>query len=190
MVDCPNPAPRLPAGYIARQPIGLGAARSSPVASGMTGPEDDSLLERMEQRAFENLQEEEDASDLDLLASLQSGAIEHPTEASDITLAGYIKLHNRPPAFEGIDGQPYTVDLDAEATADPQKPFAAFFVFIRWAATGAGIMDHHESGDVAFGTTDAEARAAASELTLYEIKAELDAAITRKQHDLEEMGAP
>jgi hypothetical protein len=42
-------------------------------------------------------------------------------------------------------------------------------------------MDHVESGDVARGRTEDEARRAAMDLSLYEIKAELDAAIERRQ---------
>src|SRR5688500_1922899 len=104
---------------------------------------------------------------------------------SDLTLGGYIAKHDRPPAFEGIDGQPYTVDIDAEATDDAARPFAAFFVFLRWAGTGAGIMEHIESGDVAFGRDEEDAKAAALEISLYEVKAELDAAITRRRKELE-----
>lgn len=108
-----------------------------------------------------------------------------PQPAADLTLGGYLELHNRPPAFEGPDGQPYTVDVDIEATSDPDRPFAAFFVFLRWAETGAGIMTHVESPDVAYGATEDEARAAALELSLYEVKAELDAAIANKKRELE-----
>ena len=103
-----------------------------------------------------------------------------------MTLGGYIAKHTRPPAFGGADGQPYTVDIDTEATGDPgARAFAAFLVFIRWAETGAGIMAHTESGDVAFGSTDEEARNRALELTLYEVKTELDHAIERKRKDME-----
>ena len=107
------------------------------------------------------------------------------SEVADLTLGGYIEKHNRPPAFEGADGQPYTVDIDTEATNDPQRPFAAFFVFLRWAGTGAGIMEHVETADVAHGGTESEARAAALELSLYEVKEELDQAIRRKKMELE-----
>src|SRR5688500_9452164 len=107
------------------------------------------------------------------------------TPVSDLTLGGYIEKHNRPPAFEGVDGQPYTVDIDTEATNDPERPFAAFFVFLRWAETGAGIMMHVESDDIAFGGTEHDARAAALELSLYEVKEELDLAIRRKKTQLE-----
>ena len=80
-----------------------------------------------------------------------------------------------------------SVDVDVELTGTPgERAHAAFLVFIRWAETGAGIMAHTESGDVAFGSTEAEARTRALELTLYEVKAELDAAIERKRKDLED----
>ena len=104
---------------------------------------------------------------------------------SDLSLGGYIAKHDRPPAFEGADGQPYTVDIDTEATADPVRPFAAFLVFLRWAGTGAGIMEHVESADIAYGHTEDEAKAAALDLSLYEIKAELDQAIHRRRKELE-----
>ena len=80
-------------------------------------------------------------------------------------------------------GQPYTVDVEVEADGEE---YVAFLIFIRWAATGAGIMDHAESGDVARGRTEAEARAAAMELSLYEVRAELDRSIERRRQALEE----
>jgi hypothetical protein len=100
-------------------------------------------------------------------------------ELADSTLAGYRLEHERPPAFEGADGQAYTVGVEVEEADDREHPFAAFFVFPRWAATGAGIMGHVESDDVAWGSTEEEARAAAAAWTLFEIKGELDAAIER-----------
>ncbi len=145
----------------------------------------DDLYDEIERRALFDLPEEEAEEPVDLVARLR-GAPETP-EHADVTLGGYIAKHGRVPAFEGIDGQPYTVDVDVDRldeAADP--PFAAFFVFIRWAATGAGIMDHCLSEDVARANTEAEARAAALELTLYEVKAELDAAIERRRRALEE----
>jgi hypothetical protein len=105
--------------------------------------------------------------------------------AHDVSLGGYIEKHSRVPAFDGSDGQPYTVDIDVEHDED-DGAFASFLVFIRWAATGAGIMDHLESGDIARAATEEEARRAVLELSLYEIKAELDAAIARRRAALEE----
>jgi hypothetical protein len=147
---------------------------------------DEGLYERLEREALFNLPEDaDDEPPLDVLEAAAGAPPRDPSEATDLTLGGYIALHERPPAFEGRDGQPYTVAVDTEATSDPERPFVAFFVFVRWAATGAGIMQHIESGDVASGGSEAEAHAAALELTLYEVRAELDAAIERRK-ELEE----
>lgn len=140
------------------------------------------LFHELERRALHELSEEEH-EELDLLRTLQPGQPEAP--AADLTLGGYIEKHSRVPAFEGSDAQPYTVDVDVEAD-DRGDGFVAFLVFIRWAATGAGIMDHVESEDVARGGTEAEARAAAMELSLFEVKAELDRSIERRRKALEE----
>lgn len=122
----------------------------------------------------------EPEEDFDLLSTLRSR--NEPAYASppDLTLGGYFREHDRPPAFEGIDGQPYTVDVDVDETGDPEQPYAAYLVFLRWAATGAGIMAHLESRDIARGRTEDEARNAALQLSLYEVKAELDEAIRRR----------
>jgi hypothetical protein len=141
------------------------------------------LYEEIERRALFDLPDEDDEPAPDLIGSL-SGA--DAAEAQDMTLGGYLDKHSRVPAFEGADGQPYTVDVDVEEQPDEEQPFAAFLVFIRWAETGAGIMNHVESGDVARGDTEADARRAALELSLYEIKAELDAAIARRKAALED----
>lgn len=144
----------------------------------------DRLYDEIERRALFDLPEDEETEAPDLIGSLRGDAAE--AEAKDLTLGGYVELHDRVPAFEGSDGQPYTVDVDVEEQPEEPLPFAAFLVFIRWAATGAGIMNHVESGDVARGATEDEARRAAMDLTLYEIKAELDAAIARRREALED----
>jgi hypothetical protein len=143
---------------------------------------DDDLFQELERRALHDMPEE-DGEELDILRVLEPGDPDAP--AADLTLGGYIDLHDRVPAFEGIDGQPYTVDVEVE-TGDLEDGYVAFFIFVRWAATGAGIMDHVESGDVARGRSEAEARAAAMELSLYEVKAELDRSIERRRAALEE----
>lgn len=140
------------------------------------------LFRELERRALENLPEHEDEGP-DLLGSLSPGGAGEEAPG-DLTLGGYLERHGRVPAFEGNDGQPYTVDVEVEPS--DRGGHAAFLVFVRWAATGAGIMDHTESDDVATGATEAEARAAALELSLYEVKAELDRAIERRRQALEE----
>ncbi|NJD11093.1 MAG: hypothetical protein FIB01_11895 [Gemmatimonadetes bacterium] len=103
----------------------------------------------------------------------------------DLTLGGYLDRHQRAPAFRGVDDRPYTVDVDTEPAPDGGG-HVAFLVFIRWADTGAGIMDHTESRDVARGATAAAAKAAALGLSLYQVKTELDQAIERRRQALEE----
>lgn len=125
---------------------------------------------------------DDDAPVPDLIDTLRATK-EASGEMADATLAGYRREHERPPAFEGADGHAYTVEVDVEETGDPARPFSSFFVFPRWAATGAGIMGHVESGDVASGTTSADARRAAEEWTLFEIREELDAAILRRERE-------
>jgi hypothetical protein len=148
--------------------------------------DDEDLYERIEREAlFREPDDAEEEPEVDIL-EVVTGEKERSEVAADLTLGGYLALHERPPAFEGADSQPYTVDVETEATNDPERPFVAFFVFIRWAATGAGIMEHVESDDVAHGASEEEARLAALELTLYEVKAELDAAVERKRKLLEE----
>ncbi|MEX0907877.1 MAG: hypothetical protein WD054_06060 [Gemmatimonadota bacterium] len=142
--------------------------------------DDDSTYDELERRALFDLPEEEPGEDTapDLLGELR-GDVEEPSK--DVTLGGYIDLHDRVPAFDGSDGQPYTVDIDVVDDDAEPGTYVAFLMFIRWAETGAGIMDHAESGDVARGSTEDEARQAAMDLSLYEIKAELDSAIERRR---------
>lgn len=145
------------------------------------------ILRRLEERAARDAAErsaEEAEETPDLVRELGGTGREGPDP--DVTFRGYIETHDRVPAFEGSDGQPYTVDIDTEETDDPDQPWAAFLVFVRWAATGAGIMGHVTSGDVATGATEDDARLAALDLTLYELKSELDQAIDRRRELLEE----
>ncbi|HET9986842.1 MAG TPA: hypothetical protein VFQ38_24915 [Longimicrobiales bacterium] len=149
----------------------------------------DELLDALELRAMEHADEAAEAEPELKLLDVLSGAPPTDQEASaarDMTLGGYVAVHNRVPAFEGADGQPYTVDVDVEETGEPDRPFVAFLVFLRWAETGAGIMDHAESGDIGTGEDAEAARQAALDLSLYEVKAELDAAIERRRTEREE----
>ena len=61
-----------------------------------------------------------------------------PTAPPDSTLGGYFAAHNRPPAFEGVDRQPYTVAVEVEKRANLRAPWIAYLVFPCWAETGLG----------------------------------------------------
>ncbi len=149
---------------------------------------DESLLDALEMRAIEAAADEDEAEAPDLVEGLAGRAPsdEQASAAGDVTLGGYVARHNRVPAFEGSDGQPYTVDVDVEDSGEGDGRFVGFLVFLRWAATGAGIMEHTESGDLSRGRSEEEARQAVMELSLYEVKAELDAAIARRRAELED----
>lgn len=148
----------------------------------MPDPDSDDILKRLEERALEDAAGEVLVPEIDIREALGLGE----TEAPDLTLGGYIAEHDRPPAFEGSDGQPYTVAIEVEETGEDDAPFVAFLIFLRWAATGAGIMDHLESDDVAAGETAKAAEHAALDLSLYEIKAILDQAIARRREEWDE----
>ena len=145
------------------------------------------ILRRLEEAAVRDAAERsaEDAeAPFDVVREAGGAGDEGP--AKDMTFAGYVATHDRVPAFEGADGQPYTVDIDTEETGDPARPWAGFLVFVRWASTGAGIMGHVVSEDVVHGTSEHEARERALDLTLYELKSELDRAIERYRSLLED----
>jgi hypothetical protein len=148
----------------------------------MPNSDSDDLLKRLEERALEDAAGEVLVPEIDLREALGLEA----SDAPDLTLGGYMAEHDRPPAFEGADGQPYTVAIEVEETGDPARPFVAFLIFLRWAATGAGIMEHVESDDIATGATAREAEHAALDLSLFEVKAALDQAIARRKAELEE----
>jgi hypothetical protein len=147
----------------------------------------DRILRQLEERAVRDAAERsagEAEAVPDLVRELGGSSRQGPDP--DVTFMGYLETHERVPAFEGSDEQPYTVDIDAEETGDPDRPWAAFLVFVRWAGTGAGIMGHVTSGDVAYGDTEDEARTAALGLTLYDLKSHLDRAIEHRRELLEE----
>jgi len=145
---------------------------------------EDDILDRLRDRALQDAARS--ARDLgeesvDLLDLARGGT--QAQAPADQTLGGYVAVHDRPPAFEGSDGEAYSVAIEVEETGDPGRPFVAFLVFVRWAATGAGIMGHVESDDVAAGDTGEGAVAAALDLSLYQIKAALDRAIERRNEE-------
>jgi hypothetical protein len=95
----------------------------------------------------------------------------------DTTLGGYFKVHDRPPAFEGTDGHPYTVSIEVEKTGDLRSPHQGYLVFPRWAHTGVGIVGHLETPTLWRGTSPDEVLAQAGESTLHQVQAWLEEAI-------------
>jgi hypothetical protein len=97
----------------------------------------------------------------------------------DATLGGYFREHERPPAFEGVDGEPYTVSPEAEKTADLRAPWEGFLVFPRWAHTGLGVIGHVETETLLRGRSRDEVLRALGGLPLVHVRELLDQAIVR-----------
>ncbi len=97
--------------------------------------------------------------------------------AADATLGGYVTVHSRPPAFEGCDGQPYTVSIETERSPDLRAPVAGYLVFPKWASSGLGIVGHVESPLLWRGQTPEAVVAEAGKATLREVQGWLNEAI-------------
>jgi hypothetical protein len=63
------------------------------------------------------------------------------------TLGGYMAVHERPAAFEGSDGFSYSVEIVADETGDPGKPWGAYLLFVQWARIGASSPIGHLETD-------------------------------------------
>lgn len=99
----------------------------------------------------------------------------------DSTLGGYLDRHARPPAFQGRDGRAYSVAIYVDDAPGMDGRFGAALLFVRWTVEGERTEGHVESDYLAFGPTAAEATAAVRALSLWEVKAQLDQAIERRQ---------
>ena len=97
------------------------------------------------------------------------------SQGDERTLGGYMAVHARPAAFEGPDGMSYSVEVLTDTTGDAARPWGAYLLFLRWRRVGAsGVEGHLESDFLDHGATEAEARAAAGTLSLWEVKRVLD----------------
>ena len=108
-----------------------------------------------------------------------------PPDADETTLGGYMAVHGRAAAFEGADGEPYTVGIETDASGDPERPVAGYLVFIRWAATGTAIMGHLATDDLVAAGSEEEARALLEALPLRRVRALLDETATRARAEAE-----
>jgi hypothetical protein len=103
-----------------------------------------------------------------------------PPGVDDTTLGGYLAVHGRAAAFQGEDGEPYTVAVDTDRSEDPEAPWTAYLVFVRWAQTGTAIMGHLETEDLVAVATEEEARGTLEALPLTEVQNILDETIRRR----------
>lgn len=90
------------------------------------------------------------------------------------TIGGYRAVHDRPAAFEGKDGSSYSVELAADETGEHQRPWGAYLLFIRWSQGDPTPAGHLESDFLAYGASEAEAITRLGEMTLGDVRAQLD----------------
>ena len=98
-------------------------------------------------------------------------------EVTDHSLGGYFAVHNRPPAYEGTDGHPYTVSMEIQHTENLRAPFSGYLVFPRWAQTGVGIVGHVETQTLVEARTTEEADEQLKALSLHRVQELLEQAI-------------
>ena len=101
-------------------------------------------------------------------------------EPEDGTLGGYLRTHDRSPAFEGSDGHPYTVSIEVERTGDLAAPHHGYLVFPKWALTGVGIVGHAESSTLVRSRSAVEARKYLEGLELGAVRAILEGALSAR----------
>ena len=100
--------------------------------------------------------------------------------SDDGTLGGYLRIHQRPPAFGGSDGAAYTVSTLVDDDPDPQGLYGAALLFVRWSDAGEKAVGHLETDYLAFGKSADEAMAPLLAFSLAQVKAHLDACVARR----------
>lgn len=97
------------------------------------------------------------------------------------TVGGYTAVHARPPAFEGRDGTSYSVEVMTDTTGDAAQPWAGYLMFVRWQSGDPVAMGHVETGYLAYGQSEDEARAKVGAMQLNEALAELNRALELRE---------
>jgi hypothetical protein len=88
-----------------------------------------------------------------------------------------MEKHQRAAAFGGSDGHAYSVALHVDDEPDEAGRFGAAILFVRWSSGGDRPVGHVETDYLAWGRTPDEAEQRLRALSLFDVKAALDAAI-------------
>jgi len=97
------------------------------------------------------------------------------------TIGGYIAVHDRPAAFEGMDGASYSVEIVSDTSGEKDRPFAAYLLFVRWGHGDPVASGHLETEFLAYAASEAEACEKVGAMRLNEVKSQLDALISAKR---------
>ena len=90
-----------------------------------------------------------------------------------------MRKHDRAAAFGGSDGQSYSVAIYVDEEPDVRGMYGAALLFVRWSPGGDRPVGHLETDTLAWGRTPEEAEARLENLSLYDVKAALDEAISQ-----------
>jgi hypothetical protein len=94
-----------------------------------------------------------------------------------------MQRHDRAAAFTGSDGQPYSVALYVDEEPDARGRYGAALLFVRWGEGGDRPVGHVETEYLAWGASTTEAEDRLRALSLYDVKAALDDAITARREE-------
>lgn len=99
----------------------------------------------------------------------------------DGTLGGYVRSHQRPPAFGGPDGRAYSVSVMVDDAPDAEGRYGGALLFVRWSEGGDAPDGHVESDYLVRAESQIAARRELHALPLHEVKARLDEAVVARQ---------
>lgn len=98
----------------------------------------------------------------------------------EFTLGGYFDRHERAPAFGGSDGQAYSVAVWLDEEPNGEGRYGASLLFVRWSPAGDRPLGTVETPPLAFGRSPEEADRRIKTLSLFDVKAALDAALATR----------
>lgn len=101
----------------------------------------------------------------------------------EITLGGYLEVHDRAAAFEGSDGRAYSVAFWVDDTPDERGRMAGALLFVRWRPDGTEPDGHLETDWLVRGATAEDAESRLGAISLYDAKGHLDELIEAQRSD-------
>ena len=89
-------------------------------------------------------------------------------------------VHQRPAAFEGVDGHAYSADILTDSTGDRTAPWGAYLMFVKWGTGEPEVQGHLETGFLITGPSEVVVRHQLGGMLLGTVKASLDGLIRAK----------
>jgi len=93
-------------------------------------------------------------------------------------------VHARPAAFDGVDGFSYSVDILTDNTGDPEAPWGAYLLFVKWGKGEPHVAGHLETGFLVTGRSEGIVKHQVGAMPLASVKATLDGLIRTGHVDL------